>query len=412
LTAVYGGMMAFFILGGMRLGAPRPAAMRRAGAALAPLVGAAASASIASGSASAGTSLESSNAAGPGSTAGGEGEDADLPYLPSVSVIVPMRNEEAHAPSTLQALANQDYAGEWEVICVNDRSTDATEAVISGFHARDGRFVLVNVPVDAPKVPSPKKRALAAGFSAAKGEILMTTDADCIAEPGWLRSMAMRFEPDIGIVQGPKRIRGNGSVLSRYQEHEVFGLVSIEAATFALGRPMIASAPSLAYRKTLYESVGGFDGIEDSVSGDDDLLVRKMQKVPRWKVAYNPSSEACVTTSPAGTWKEMLLQRARWSSNGAHYEEKGFVALLSCVYAYYWWLILGPFLAAAGWVPWSVYVATAMAKIVLGGLFLGITSRRLGHSGILRDLVWCELLHVPIVATAVILGHLGLYRWK
>jgi cellulose synthase/poly-beta-1,6-N-acetylglucosamine synthase-like glycosyltransferase len=323
-----------------------------------------------------------------------------------------MRNEEAHAPATLQALANQDYAGEWEVICVNDRSTDATEAVISGFRARDGRFVLVNVPVDAPKVPSPKKRALAAGFAAAKGEILMTTDADCIAEPAWLRSMAMRFEPDIGIVQGPKRIRGDGSVLSRYQEHEVFGLVSIEAATFALGRPMIASAPSLAYRKTLYESVGGFEGIEDSVSGDDDLLVRKMQKVPRWKVAYNPSSEACVTTSPAGTWKEMLLQRARWASNGAHYEEKGFVALLSCVYAYYWWLILGPFLAAAGWVPWSVYAATALVKIVLGGLFLGITSRRLGHTGILRDLVWCELLHVPIVAAAVILGHLGLYRWK
>jgi hypothetical protein len=108
----------------------------------------------------------------------------------------------------------------------------------------------------------------------------------------------------------------------------------------------------------------------------------------------------------------MLLQRARWASNGAHYEEKGFVALLSCVYAYYWWLILGPFLAAAGWVPWSVYAATAFAKIALGGLFLGITSRRLGHSGILRDLLWCELLHVPIVAAAVILGHLGLYRWK
>ena len=342
-----------------------------------------------------------------------DAEDAeDYPYLPSVSVIVPMRNEEAHAPATLVALAAQDYAGPWRIISVNDRSTDGTEAIIRGFCDRDARFTLVNVPADAPKVASPKKRALAAGFAAATGEILMTTDADCLAEPGWLRSMAGCFTPDTGIVQGPKRIRGNGTVLSRYQEHEVFGLVSIEAATFALGRPMIASAPSLAYRKTLYERVGGFQGIEDSVSGDDDLLVRKMQKVPEWKVAYNPSPEACVTTSPAGTWKEMLTQRARWASNGAHYEEKGFVALLSCIYAFYWWLALGPFLAAAGLVPWSLYAFTIAVKILGNGLFLSLTSRRLGHSGILRDLIWCEALHVPIVLAAVILGHLGLYRWK
>ena len=192
----------------------------------------------------------------------------------------------------------------------------------------------------------------------------------------------------------------------------MFGLVSIEAATFALGQPMIASAPSLAYRKSLYESVGGFQGLEDTVSGDDDMLVRKMQKVPRWKVAYNPSPDACVTTSPAGTWLEMLTQRARWASNGAHYEEKGFVALLSCIYAFYWWLALGPLFASLGWVSWTLYAATVAAKIGVNGIFLAITSRRLGHRGILRDLVWCEIMHVPIVILAVILGHLGLYRWK
>lgn len=332
--------------------------------------------------------------------------------MPSVSVIVPLRNEEAHAPETLRALSLQDYAGDWEIICVNDRSSDSTGAILRDICARNPRFSLVDIPADAPKIPSPKKRALAAGFAAAKGEILMTTDADCVARPGWLRSMATRFDTDTGIVQGPKRIRGNGSALSRYQEHEVFGLVSIEAATFALGQPMIASAPSLAYRKSLYESVGGFQGLEDTVSGDDDMLVRKMQKVPRWKVAYNPSPDACVTTSPAGTWLEMLTQRARWASNGAHYEEKGFVALLSCIYAFYWWLALGPVFASLGWVSWTLYAATVAAKIGVNGIFLAITSRRLGHSGILRDLIWCEIMHVPIVILAVILGHLGLYRWK
>jgi glycosyltransferase involved in cell wall biosynthesis len=387
LTVVYAGLLAFFIVGALRLdraGSGRSVPARLAVAA-------------------------ARSGAGPDAAPAG---DSEGPRLPSVSVIVPMRNEEENAAETLRALAAQDYAGEWEVICVDDRSTDGTGNILRSFCASDPRFSLVEIPAGAPAIPSPKKRALAAGFAAAKGEILMTTDADCLARPGWLSSMAARFAPDTGIVQGPKRIRGDVSLLSRYQEHEVFGLVSIEAATFALGRPMIASAPSLAYRRSLYESVGGFQGLEETVSGDDDLLVRKMQRVPGWKVAYNPSQDACVTTSPAPTWKSMLTQRARWASNGAHYDEKGFVALLCCIYAFYWWLAVSPFLALAGLVPAWLFLVPAVVKILANAVFLSATSRRLGHRGILRDLIWCEILHVPIVLLAVILGHLGLYRWK
>ena len=95
--------------------------------------------------------------------------------LPSVSVIVPLRNEEAHAPETLRALSLQDYSGEWEIICVNDRSSDATGAILRDICARDPRFSLVDIPVDAPKIPSTQKRALAGCFAAANGDILMTT---------------------------------------------------------------------------------------------------------------------------------------------------------------------------------------------------------------------------------------------
>ncbi len=386
LTAVYAGMMLFFIRGAVRLGRVRHARI----------------------DADADADAKEFPA---WETAAGESEKKLTPAL-AVSVIVPLRNEEKHAAATLDSLAGQDYQGIWEVICVDDRSGDATAEIIRKHCERDPRFRMVNIPVTAPTVTSPKKRALAAGFAAARGEILMTTDADCLAPKGWIRSMALRFDDDIGIVQGPKRITGDGSLISRYQEHEVFGLVSIEAATFAMGRPMIASAPSLAYRKELYESVGGFQGLEETVSGDDDMLVRKMQKNPKWRVAYNPSAAACVSTSPVTDWKALILQRARWASNGAHYDEKGFVALLSAVYAFYWWLLISPCLAALGFISWGTFFFAAGAKLTLSAVFLGITSRRLRHQGIFRDLVWCEALHVPIVLVAVILGHLGLYRWK
>ncbi len=395
VTAVYALLLLFFTIGALRLErivparAPRRAALEAA---------------------SAGVRRDGREIPARGEAFGTP--DPGGKKLPSVTIVVPMRNEAENAVDTLRALAAQDYPGEWEVVCVDDRSEDATGSILREFCAADPRFTMIAIPPGAPPVPSPKKRALAAGFAAAKGEILMTTDADCLAPPGWLSSMAARFRPGIGIVQGPKRIRGNGTLLSRYQEHEVFGLVSIEAATFALGRPMIASAPSLAYRRSLYETVGGFQGLEDTVSGDDDMLVHKMQKVPGWRVAYNPDPEACVSTSPAPTWKSMLTQRARWASNGARYEEKGFVALLCCIYAFYWWLPIGLVLAIAGLTPAWLFWIPAAVKLAANGIFLSVTSRRLGHSGILRDLLWCEILHVPVILAAVILGHLGLYRWK
>jgi cellulose synthase/poly-beta-1,6-N-acetylglucosamine synthase-like glycosyltransferase len=193
---------------------------------------------------------------------------------------------------------------------------------------------------------------------------------------------------------------------------EVFGLVSIEAASFAREKPLLASAPSLAYRRSLYEAVGGFSGIEDSVSGDDDLLVRKMMRHAGFRVRYVTHPEACVETGAATTWWGLLQQRARWSSNGARYEEKSFVSVLAGLYLFYAWLFLSPALAGAGLIPWHTALLLWALKIGLNGIFLSRTAPVLGFRGLGRDLIWCEVLHVPIVLLAVILGQLGLYRWK
>jgi cellulose synthase/poly-beta-1,6-N-acetylglucosamine synthase-like glycosyltransferase len=331
---------------------------------------------------------------------------------PSVSVIVPMRNEAEHAERTLAALAAQEYAGKLEFITVNDRSEDATGAILDRQATADSRFQAHHIAVDASPVPSPKKRALSQGFALARGDILMTTDADCLPHRHWVRSLACRFRGAIGIVQGPKRMVGDGRLLHVYQEQEVFGLVSIEAATFALGHPMMASAPSLAYRRSLYESVGGFQGIDDTVSGDDDLLVHKMSAAPGVQVDYAPVPEACVSTRPVDRFWPMVLQRARWSSNGTKYDDKGFVALLLGLYLFYVWLLVSPALVLFGLIPWWASLIPWLVKWVLTASFLKLTAKPLGQARVLRRFLPCDILHVPVVVVAVVLGQLGLYRWK
>jgi cellulose synthase/poly-beta-1,6-N-acetylglucosamine synthase-like glycosyltransferase len=174
----------------------------------------------------------------------------------------------------------------------------------------------------------------------------------------------------------------------------------------------MASAPSLAYRRSLYEAVGGFQGIEDTVSGDDDLLVHKMTAMPGVEVTYAPVPEACVSTGPVDAFWPMILQRARWSSNGTKYDDKGFVALLTGLYLFYVWLLTSIPLALLSVIPWWACAIPWAVKWGMTGWFLHLTRKPLGQDRVLRRLLPCDTLHVFVVVLAVILGQLGLYRWK
>ena len=228
---------------------------------------------------------------------------------PSVSVVIPMRNEEEFAERTLEAVAAQDYIGEWEVICVDDRSTDRTREILEKFAATHPRFRVLSLPQDLPQIASPKKRALESAFKIAKNEVLLTMDADCIPRKSWITAMAGRFVDGICIVQGPKQNNGSRSMPHLYQKLETLGYTAMEAAGFSLGRPIVASAACLAYKKDLFFKVGGFGAHQplerrrrhahpqdDENSGNEGLL---------------QSRQGCSDRDRPGAHVEAALQPAR-----------------------------------------------------------------------------------------------------
>lgn len=330
---------------------------------------------------------------------------------PSVSVIVPLHNEEEFAERTLQALALQDYAGEWEVICVNDRSTDATAAILEKFCASHPRFTVLHVPMDSPPLPSPKKRALETGFHVARYDILMTMDADCLPPVGWVRSMASRFHDGYSIVQGPKANTGSLALVHAYQKLETLGLTLIEAAGFSMGTPMVASAAALAYRKDLFFKVGGFSDLMHLTSGDDDMLVHKMAREPGVRFCYNLDPKATVLTAPVDTWRGLLNQRARWASNGTSYSNPCYTLFLSLIYSFYIWLCISPWLIALG-LPAEFFWAPLAIKFAVDLLFLLTGALRM-HA---VPLLWClplvELVQIPVIVASVPLGLLRIFKWK
>ena len=330
----------------------------------------------------------------------------------SVSVIVPLRNEEEHARRTLEALDAQDYSGEWEVICVNDRSTDRTAQILEEFAAGHPRFSVVHIPMDAPFLESPKKRALETGFKTAKHEILMTMDADCIPPRGWIRSMASRFRGNIAIVQGPKKNSGSPSIVHAFQKLETLGYTSIEAAGFSMGIPMVASAAALAYKKELFFKVGGFGDLVHLSSGDDDMLVHKMIQEPNVGFCYNLDENAVVETAPVDSFKGLLNQRARWSSNGTSYSNHLYTFFLTLIYTFYVWLFISPWLALFLDFPWTWFFIPFASKVAIDVLFLSIGAIRLRETRLLFAIPITELLQIPIITVAVPLGIFKIFRWK
>lgn len=330
---------------------------------------------------------------------------------PSVSIVVPLHNEQDHALKALNALESQEYEGDWEVICVNDRSTDQTPQLLEDFVQQHKRFTVLHIPLDAPPLPSPKKRALEVGFAQARYDVLMTMDADCTPGKKWLKSMASCFVDRVGIVQGSKRNTGKNTLLYAYQRLDTLGLTLIEAAGFSNGTPMVASAAALAYRKDLFYDVGGFSDLMDFTSGDDDMLVHKMIQKPI-SFCYNMDPEATVETEPVHSWKALINQRARWSSNGTNYQSLGYIFFLTLIYTFYAWLFLSPWLVLGLGFPLWWALGPALTKLFVDALFLTIGGMKLKTPQYVLWLPLVEIIQIPLISLAVPLGtFFKRFRW-
>jgi cellulose synthase/poly-beta-1,6-N-acetylglucosamine synthase-like glycosyltransferase len=331
--------------------------------------------------------------------------------LPKLSIIIPMKDEESNIKATLDSLLAQDYQGEFEVICINDRSTDNTAQIVNSFIQDYEQIKLFEIPTDSKVVNSPKKRALEKGFKNASGEIFFTLDADCVPPTAWLSSMTLHFQNGADIVQGPKRIISSSKLIHSYQSIDTLSFTLIEAAFFNHKTPMLASAPSLAYRKSLYEKAHGFEGLEHLESGDDDMLVQKMSKHTT-NVIYNADPEAQVGTQPVNHWGELFTQRARWASNSTSYPSLRYTGYLLGVYSYFWLIALSPIFLASGLINLESFLILLASKFIPDFILLSAGTRLLKCTHLIKHIFWAEFIQVPLTVWAVPAGYFKWYKWK
>ncbi len=189
------------------------------------------------------------------------------------SVVIPAYNEEAMIHRTLDSLQKQDYQGSFEIIVVDNRSTDGTAGVAERWGA---------------KVVREERKgyiyALIAGFRHASGEILITTDADTIVPPNWLSALVQAFEEDPQVVAAGGGVEfydanWRGSFFSR-----CILPVAIAYDRLCFSYPHLWGA-TMAVQRASFLKAGGWTG-KFNLHADADLS-RRMARVGKVKMIKN-----------------------------------------------------------------------------------------------------------------------------
>ncbi|RMD91911.1 MAG: glycosyltransferase, partial [Calditrichaeota bacterium] len=202
------------------------------------------------------------------------------------------------------------------VIVVDDRSEDGTARMVRIFMKKFPNLRLVEIKDKIPSM-APKKNALFRGIQRARGEIILTTDADCVPGPHWLSSMVAYFEPGVGLVAGFNPYKSSAPYNNTFHQMlalDFFAMAAISAAFIGLGFPISCSGGNLAYRKSVFQQVGGFARIDRWISGDDMLFLEKVRDHTSWKIRYAIEPESFVPTLPPPNFKSFIHQRIRYAS--------------------------------------------------------------------------------------------------
>ncbi|MEM9986473.1 MAG: glycosyltransferase, partial [Bacteroidota bacterium] len=173
--------------------------------------------------------------------------------VPLISVVIAARNEADHISTLMESLAAQNYPAEkFEIILVDDSSEDSTRAQAWLWAEKIEQLRIIS-STPPPNTWAYKKAALRTGIAAAKGEIIVQTDADCQMGPHWLEAIAAHFGPNTALVSGPVLLSHGAGWLERLQCLEMMGLVALGAGAMAAGKPNLVNGANLAFRKDLFE---------------------------------------------------------------------------------------------------------------------------------------------------------------
>ncbi|MFA6234713.1 MAG: glycosyltransferase [Bacteroidota bacterium] len=325
--------------------------------------------------------------------------------LPSVSVLVAARNEEENLDRCLESLAALHYRGEMEIIVIDDNSTDSTPEIIDSWIDRIPQLQPMHSEGQVHGLRG-KANAIAQAIESSKGEIILTTDADCMVPPDWVEETVKRYDDRTGCVCGYTFIK-NHSVFSGMQALDWAYLLTIASAGVGWGYALSAVGNNMSFRRRAYDDVGGYHGVGFSVT-EDFALFKAIAYKTDWIIRYPANPAAVVWSEPCADLQELYRQKRRWGRGGLDIHPIGF-AIMSIGFLMNTAILVLPWLGLPLW----AWVIGLIGKSLGDAFLLSHPLRKFGFQHLYRYFLIFELyylIYVTVLPFAVLLG--GRVVWK
>jgi cellulose synthase/poly-beta-1,6-N-acetylglucosamine synthase-like glycosyltransferase len=242
-----------------------------------------------------------------------------LPELPlPVSIVICAKNEAENLLRNLKVVLIQQHP-QFEVIVVNDQSTDNTIDVLVDFYKRNKNLKIVNVPIEEKKQYAGKKTALLKGIEAATYDYIVVTDADCCPSSTlWLAKMMACYGDKTDFVLGFSPFTKKNTWVSKLIRYENF-ITALQYFGFAInGIPYMGVGRNLSFNKQVLNHFKGYDKAKNVLTGDDDLLVNAKAGFRNTELCID--KDAFTYTEPKATLSDWLNQKHRHLQSGFHYK--------------------------------------------------------------------------------------------
>ena len=322
----------------------------------------------------------------------------------SISIIIPFRNEIDHLPNLIESLQSQDYPS-FEVIFVDDHSADGGDALVGKKCHADKRFHRIRATGQG------KKSAITDGIRAANGEIAVTTDADCTFGPRWLSELNRPFSDEkVMLTFGPVHMKRGTTLFQGLQQIEFASVMGSGIAMFGLGHPLYCNGANLAYRKEVFEELGGFEGNQHVASGDDQFLLDKIKSNYDDGVFFLNAGDALVSTMPQTTLKGFVHQRIRWAGKWSSAMNNFGKALAVVIFLVQfvtiasWWLMVSN--------PSPGLLVMISVKLLLEFILISTTMAAAGQRTSFLHFMILQLIYPFYVIAIGLLANFASFEWK
>ncbi|MCB9260235.1 MAG: glycosyltransferase [Ignavibacteriales bacterium] len=320
-----------------------------------------------------------------------------------ISVIVAAKNEVNNLPNLIKSLENQKYPiNKYEVIIVDDNSTDSTFKKISELIKYKSNFSIIKV--DYKKFEG-KRGALQIGIEKSNYEYIVITDADCQPEKYWLKSISNKFSEKFDFIFGISPFYQKQSFLNKII---CFDNLWVHILTFSfaiIGLPYSASARSFAFRNDSFNKIEGYKNTTDTLSGDDDLLLREAVK-NKMKIGIIKNPGSFVFTNAKETFEDFVQQKSRHTSTSNYYSNKikfllGFWHILNLL------MLFSPFLFLIN----TNFIYLFFVKIVSNVVLIKILMKDFSYNFGLIETIYLQIIYELLLVVNYFKGIFNKNKW-